>query len=154
MNQIIFDNNSDKTTFRKRIFSSTFFRRKFLLVVIIVVIIGIAGFVIFYKNKNTSNQKDSVYSAVFLSNGQVYFGKIDAVKNNYLILSDIYYIQSVPGGQPSGQGNGTSGNVSLVKLGNELHGPTDKMFINSASVLFYENLRTDSKVVQSIQSSK
>jgi hypothetical protein len=38
----------------------------------------------------------------------------------------------------------------LVKLGNELHGPTDELYINPNQVVFYEFLRDDSKVVESI----
>jgi hypothetical protein len=40
----------------------------------------------------------------------------------------------------------------LIKLGNELHGPTDKMYINRSQVLFYEQLRKDSQVVVNIES--
>jgi hypothetical protein len=38
-----------------------------------------------------------------------------------------------------------------VKLGNEMHGPQDQMFIRNEHVLFVENLKDDSKVVQAIQ---
>lgn len=138
----------------KKSFFGSFFGKIFLFFLTIAVIAGIVVLAIFYKNRKSSDQKASPYSAVFLSNGQVYFGKISNVKNNYLTLSNIYYIQSPTSGQSQNQNNTTSGNVSLVKLGNELHGPTDEMFINSSSILFYENLRTDSKVVQSIEGSK
>lgn len=42
-------------------------------------------------------------------------------------------------------------NFSLVKLGNELHGPEDKMSINLSQVLFVEDLKVDSKVVEAIR---
>jgi hypothetical protein len=35
-------------------------------------------------------------------------------------------------------------------LGSELHGPEDKMSVSSEQVLFWENLKNDSKVVQAI----
>jgi hypothetical protein len=44
----------------------------------------------------------------------------------------------------------TQSELSLVKLGNELHGPQDEMKINASQVLFTERLRSDSKVVDAI----
>jgi hypothetical protein len=44
--------------------------------------------------------------------------------------------------------------LSLVKLGGELHGPTDKVYVNRDHVLMIEDLRTDSNVVKTIESSK
>ena len=44
--------------------------------------------------------------------------------------------------------------VQLVKLGNELHGPEDAMYINRQSVLFWENLKNDGKVAKAIAADK
>jgi len=96
------------------------------------------------------------YQAVFLDNGQVYFGKIVSIQGGYIDLSQVYYVASNSNGSPSqssaqgSAGSGGAATISLVKLGNELHGPTDEMFIAEPHVLFYENLRPDSQVVQSI----
>ena len=141
MPQISFDQNNNPVRSKKRIL---------ILLLVAVIVIGTIGLLIFYKNKNSSGQTISAYSSVFLNNGQVYFGKLSDIKNNYLILSDVYYIQP----SINGQQDQSNGNIALVKLGNEIHGPTSQMFINSSNVLFYEHLRSDSKVVESIQSSK
>ena len=42
-------------------------------------------------------------------------------------------------------------NLSLVKLGNELHGPEDAMYINMDHVLFTEELKEDSRVVDAVK---
>ena len=42
----------------------------------------------------------------------------------------------------------------LTKLGGEIHGPEDKMIVNRQQVLFIENLKPDSKVVQLIKDHK
>jgi hypothetical protein len=42
-------------------------------------------------------------------------------------------------------------NFSLVKLGNEIHGPEDNMSVNLEHVLFVENLKPESKVVEAIR---
>ncbi|MBU2575853.1 hypothetical protein KKF64_02080, partial [Patescibacteria group bacterium] len=52
------------------------------------------------------------------------------------------------------QATDQQGELSLVKLGNELHGPTDSMFINRDHVLFVEDLKDDSNVVQAIDNYK
>lgn len=98
----------------------------------------------------------SAYQAVFLTNGQVYFGKLSNAGSDYVTLQDIYYLQVV---QPPLQGQGADQSaqqpqISLVKLGNELHGPVDEMQISRTQVLFYENLKDDGQVVKAIVQDK
>jgi hypothetical protein len=87
------------------------------------------------------------YQAVFLTNGQVYFGKYSTYNKDYSLLTDIYYLQNSNGLQTD---INPTGNINLVKLGNEIHGPQDAMYIPMASVLFVENLKADGRVVQAI----
>lgn len=103
-------------------------------------------------NSNKSiNTKE--YQAVFLTNGQVYFGRVTNLNGKYVTLTNIYYLQ-VQQTNGSLQNASSSANadsqVSLAKLGSELHGPEDKMYIASDQMLFWENLKSDSKVVQAI----
>jgi hypothetical protein len=42
----------------------------------------------------------------------------------------------------------------LIKLGGELHGPTDTMQINRDQILLIEDLRTDSNLVAAIGNYK
>jgi len=103
-----------------------------------------------------SNWADfSKYQAVFLANGQVYFGKVTDANTQTLVLENIYYLRSAGNLQTSDVNNSTTtpttDNFSLVKLGNELHGPEDKMSINLSQVLFVEDLKPDSKVVEAIR---
>ncbi len=48
----------------------------------------------------------------------------------------------------------SQGDVSLLKLGNELHGPEDWMEINPAHILFIEELKPDGKVAKAIDAYK
>lgn len=93
--------------------------------------------------------KTDQYQAVFLNDqtGQVYFGKLNIVNSRYYLLTDIFYVR-VEQVQP-GTGK-TDQNISLAKLGSELHGPEDEMFIPKDKVLFWENLKNDGKVVTAI----
>lgn len=103
------------------------------------------------------------YQAVFLTNGQVYFGKINDVNASYVKLSDIYYLQQQsnqadaskdPKAQQQAANPETQANVSLAKLGDELHAPEDAMYINKDQVLFWENLKKDGKVATAIAEHK
>ncbi|MDO8463235.1 MAG: hypothetical protein Q7S96_03105 [bacterium] len=93
----------------------------------------------------------SAWSAVFLTNGQVYFGHLTERTRESLVLRDVYYLQVSPSLQQRDAGQPEPPpNVALVKLGSELHGPTDEMQINREHVLFTESLRDNSTVVQGI----
>jgi hypothetical protein len=93
-----------------------------------------------------------LYQAVFLSTGQTYFGKITDITKDTLILEDIYYLKT---GTVDKAGNPTTGtDVSLVKLGSELHNPEDKMVIERKNVSFWENLKSDGQVSKAIKSYK
>ncbi len=110
---------------------------------------------------------DTSYQAVFLTNGQVYFGKL-ASEGDWIKLTDIYYLQVTQSLQQAATGDqakdatpSTTGsastpqqNIQLVKLGSELHGPQDEMFIDRDKVLFWENMKDDAKVVQAIHQHK
>jgi hypothetical protein len=93
------------------------------------------------------------YQALFLTNGQVYFGHLTDVDKGYVELTDIYYLQVQQQVQPGSSSSSSSNQqVSLAKLGNELHGPEDEMFVTHDQVLFWENLKNSGKVVQAIDS--
>jgi hypothetical protein len=91
------------------------------------------------------------FQAVFLNGGQVYFGKIHDLNNKFVTLDNIYYLRVNQQVQPNQSASNTANqDVSLAKLGCELHGPTDVMVINREQVLFWENLKDDGQVVKAI----
>ena len=45
-------------------------------------------------------------------------------------------------------------NLNLIKLGGEVHGPEDAIFIPKSSVLYFENMKKTSRVVESILESR
>jgi hypothetical protein len=98
--------------------------------------------------------KSKQYQAVFLTNGQVYFGKVSQIDNSYVKLTNIYYLQVQQTVQPEDKSKSSTDTsnqqVSLAKLGGELHGPEDIMYISRSQVLFWENLKSDGKVTKAI----
>lgn len=101
--------------------------------------------------------KSKEYQALFLTNGQVYFGKVSKVDSSYVKLTDIYYLQVQQTVQPKDSSSSSSNSnqqVSLAKLGGELHGPEDVMYVSRQQVLFWENLKNDGKVAKAIADYK
>jgi hypothetical protein len=130
------------------------------VVILVLVILGVLFRDSLFKSegdvKGVVTDKASGYQAVFLTNGQVYFGKITSSTGDYVTLKDIYYLQVT---QPPLQGSAEQGQpaaqqqpqISLVKLGNELHGPVDEMHISKAQLLFYEDIKEEGQVVKAIK---
>lgn len=135
-----------------------------VLVIVVIIVLGVLAFLFRGKfSQNANAPKLSGYQAVFLTNGQVYFGKIADVRDTYVKLSDIYYLQvnqnlqSGQTGQSATQAQNAANSssnqqpqLSLVKLGQELHGPADEMYINRSQILFYEDMKADGQVAQAI----
>lgn len=115
-------------------------------------------FGIYSKYINTGIKKDQ-YQAVFLTNGQVYFGKLSNPNSKYISLEDVYYLQVQDSKAADGQSQDSAeqlqqGEPQLIKLGEELHGPEDVMKVSQSQVTFWENLKSDSKVVKAIEQYK
>jgi len=125
-----------------------------LLIILAVLSIAALALRVFLVRPSSSSIKSKEYQALFLTNGQVYFGKLTRPDDNYVELTDIYYLQT-QAAQPSTTSSttttSTSQSLSLAKLGNELHGPEDAMFVAKDQVLFWENLKDSGKVVQAIK---
>ena len=110
----------------------------------VIALVSIFFFKSFFKYDSYHKQDfidRSAYQAVFLTNDQIYFGHLKNISSDYLILSDVYYVKINDDG--AGQ---------LVKLGViEPHGPKDQMIINRVHVLYWENLKANSQVVETIK---
>lgn len=118
------------------------------LVLIALTIVG-AGIMMMISNINaTTSVKSNEYQAVFLTNNLVYFGKIGDITEKYVKLTDIYYLQPLQAEEKAAAGQPQ---IKLVKLGSEVHGPEDTMYINSREILFWENLKNDSKIANMIK---
>lgn len=132
-------------------------------VIAIIVILGLVGGWFAWSNmQNTDTAiNGSECQAIFFTNGQVYFGKLHSFNGGYMKLTDVYYLQSQQSSSGSSKDSSNpqatstdQSNVQLIKLGGEIHGPEDQMIISKDQMLFYENLKPDGKVSQSISKFK
>lgn len=151
-----------------------------LLVVVVTVALLVGGFAllssgalagVFKKDKQSAPAAPSNYAAVFLSNNQVYFGKLKDAESSFPTLTDVFYLrvtQSLAPGTAGAAENVTvksardktatpaaslarpKNELTLIKLGAEIHGPTDAIRINRDHIVFVETLKDDSKVVKAI----
>lgn len=122
---------------------------------IAVLVVSMMVFMMVGGSAESELIKKDKYQAVFLSDtsGQVYFGKLKSLNSKYYELTDIYYVKVENAVQPD-RNNTAAQNISLAKLGNELHGPEDVMYISRDKVLFWENLKDDGQVVKAITEFK
>jgi hypothetical protein len=128
-------------------------KRILLAIATLLVVLGVVAAGWFYYKSTVSAQIDSSeYQAIFFTNGQVYFGKLQNLNGGYYKLNDIFYLQASTTSATSTnpQSTSQSSDVQLIKLGSEVHGPVDEMVINRDQVLFFENLKKDGKVAASI----
>ena len=125
-------------------------------VTLVILALLVAGGWMLYRSSTAAAIDSSKYQAVFFTNGQVYFGKLHTLNNNYMKLTDIFYLQAkdpstnADSKNPQETSTQQSPDVQLVKLGNEVHGPVDEMIISKDQMLFFENLKKDGKVAASI----
>lgn len=81
------------------------------------------------------------YQAIFLINGQAYFGRVEERLGPYVKVHSVYYIvqarTDVPDGPPDSR---------LVRRGTEPHRPLPGMLIPRSAVQFVEDLRPTSPI--------
>lgn len=133
----------------------------------ILVIVVLAVLYASSNNNLAGNQfgiNDDMYQALFLANGEVYFGHLEMIGEDYVALEDIYYLRVTPTlqqstevdeeGNPVVVENSDEPQINLVKLGEELHGPEDRMVVPITSVIYWENLSADGQVSTAIAEAK
>jgi hypothetical protein len=123
-----------------------------LLLSVAILVAAVSAYIGFFRGSDQESKfvNTSAYQAVFVnvngtSGGQVYFGHVTDLTDQFLRLTNVFYIQN------QSSSNSSSNNAyTLVKLGCELHGPQDEMIINKSQVYFWENLKSNGQVAQKI----
>lgn len=121
--------------------------RAIAIILGILVIFSILSFVI--RIYFFTAIEDKAFYAVFLDNGQVYFGKVAKQTENEIVLDYVFYLKADTD-LSSPDNELPNANLSLVKLGNEIYKPQDRMLINRSHVLFLEEMRPGSEIMQAI----
>ena len=118
-----------------------------ILGIFVLATIGYFGEIIISRHNHAkvSHVTIAKRQAVFLNNGQVYFGYIANADSQIVKLSDVYYLKT-----DALQSTDPNQKVLLVKMGSELHSPTNVMYINRDQILFYQDLTDSSKINSAI----
>lgn len=124
-------------------------RRIIAIICAVVVVLLVAGLA-WYKWGYSSQAfiDGGKYQAVFTTNNQAYFGKMQRLSDGAYRLTDVYYLQQ--SGSTAQKPDNTGQTPQLVKMGSELHGPEDAVIFPADQVLFWENLKSDGKVAKAI----
>lgn len=122
------------------------------VVAVVILLLGVIGFAVSSDSVKAEDKyvDNSKLQAVFLNTGQVYFGNVKSLNNKYIVLGNIYYLQTSNGSSADTNKTNANSNVSLVKLGCELHEPYDQMVINRDQVTFWENLQDNGQVAKAV----
>lgn len=86
------------------------------------------------------------YQAIFLTNGQTYFGRYYDRFGAYAKIEDVYYLQEVKSSDPN-----AASDTRIVRRGAELHEPSSRMLIPKSAILFVEDLTDASPIAQFMQ---
>ena len=83
------------------------------------------------------------YQAVFLENGQTWFGNYRDRLGPYAGMASVYYVQTKAAPDPD-----AAPTSQLVRRGGELHAPDLQVLIPKTAILFVEDLRDDSPIAK------
>lgn len=125
-------------------------KRKIILTVFAIIIALIAGLCIWYHWSYSAKSfvDGGKYQAIFTTNNQAYFGKMQILADGSYRMTNVYYLQQA--GTTAQRANTDDQTPQLVKMGSELHGPEDAIVFPTEQVQFWENLKADSKVTKAI----
>lgn len=126
----------------------------------VLVLLGLSiGVFYFIDSRGILNREEGVSdtSAVFLTNGQVYFGKLDNKFGPYLrlreakVLQTLKSLEETPSTEEGGEKK-TQQKITLRPLALESTtlGPTSTVEINRSHVLLIERIRSDSKLLEAL----
>jgi len=119
-------------------------QKKSSLLVFFALALTLAASCLFLQGCSDKPSFSSEYQAVFMDNGQVFFGKIANAGGPNPLLKEVYYISR----QQSQDGKEVKS--ILIKRGNEWHGP-DYMYINKQHIVIIEPVSPNSRVAQLIK---
>lgn len=125
---------------------------KNIIIILIAILIGIViYFTVFTSNENkdqTANEfQEATWYSVKLINGETYYGQIADTSADPVIIKNVYYNYEQLNNETD---KAESGNLKLVKRGNETHGPDGTLNVVRAQVVLMEALKEESKVLTAI----
>lgn len=116
----------------------------------IIILLG-AALAIYFLLPKGERINGSGYQVVYMTSGQAYFGKLQNVSGEYMVLRNPYTAQNVQPQENDDQEASSDAGTTLLQVSRQQYGPEDTMSLKSDQVLFWQNLRSDSKVAEAIK---
>lgn len=100
-----------------------------------------------------------VETAITLTNGQTYFGRLEKYGPHTLVLFDVYYLQVGASEGTTGDGSDAatdvattdaSSSLKLMKLEDDFYKPNNYLIINRDEVLYWQQLQSNSPILETI----
>ncbi len=110
--------------------------------VIIVIVLAVAAWVWIAVEAINSPEGPSPYSAVYLTSGDIYFGKLSWFPQPH--MTDVWYLNRSVGTNGQSQ-------VSVVPLKTAFWGPVNGITLNPQQILFWTNLSNSSQLVKDME---
>jgi len=125
---------------------------KIIVFILAILTVGATVYFLFFKDKGWFNKPAEVtaWYAVKLVNGEIFYGQISDTKADPVVIANAYYNYDQTKEKDASSPASETGNLRLVKRGQETHGPAGTMDIVRSQVLFMEPMKSDSKVLQAI----
>ena len=134
---------------RTRTITKSVLRHPILLTFAVLFVAAAAAYFVIQSIATAGQKIDrGQYQAIYTVGGQLFFGKLQSTDGTYLTLMTPYTAQanaSVSGAEQSAD------TTTLVKVSAQVYGPEDSMAIRADQVVFWQNLREDSKVTRAIK---
>lgn len=97
---------------------------------------------------------DDVVSAVTLSNGQTYFGRLEKFGPRTVVLFDAYYLQvgetTTDPASDATTAEGDGSNLQLKKLSEDFHQPNNYLVLNRDQILYWQHLSNSSPILEAM----
>lgn len=111
-----------------------------IVILVVLVAIGLWAWTEVASSKDANGP--SPYSAVYLTSGDIYFGKLSWFPQPH--LTDVWYLQRAA--DASGQSQ-----ISVAPLKNVFWGPVNEITLNQSQILFWTRLSNASQLVNSFE---
>lgn len=103
----------------------------------------------------------NVITAVMMSNGQTYFGRLEKFGPHTAVLHDVFYLQvENSDGEATDTDNATDSadltnaetgsNVKLIKLSDDFYQPNDYLVLNRDQILYWQHLDSASPIIEAM----
>lgn len=118
--------------------------QKYILYSAVAVLVVALAFVLYTNNFADQHRG---YTAVFLTNNQVYFGKLVSQNSFQIKLTDVFYLND----SKSLSSTNPSADIALIKMGKELHAPTDSISLSRSQIISIQTMESTSKIADAIE---